>query len=284
MYAPVFGLSVTFKSEATPEEMVSQLRRFGFTALEFNAGYVERHGESLSVLRQELDHLTYHLPHQGEFSALPPDPRDDEQVLKALKAQFDLGASVGCRTFTFHLKNPLGQRIEEYWSRSVAFARRLGALAQERESMVGLENCYPVVRSGEVARQFLDEVDSPAVGLTLDTGHFWSALCEDEFGHHKENPVMRTREGNRILNRMCSEMVRAVGDRIVNIHIHNIRASDWLDHQPVDSGVMQYEEFFRILRDIGYQRTVIVEIRPTEDWVGFESSARYLQHFRGVDA
>ena len=132
----------------------------------------------------------------------------------------------------------------------------------------------------EVARRFFDEVDRPSVGLTLDTGHFWSALCEDEFGYHKEDPIMRTPEGNRLLNRMCCEMARAVGERLVNIHIHNLRPGDWLDHQPVDSGVMRYREFFQILRDIGYGRTVIVEIRPTEGWVGFESSAAFLQRFR----
>ncbi len=280
MCEPLFGLSVVFKAEATPQEMVSQLRRFGFTALEINAGYVERHGKGLSVLRRQLEHLTYHLPQHGEFSALPPDPQDDERVLENLRGQFDLAASIGCRTFTFHLKNPLGQRIEQYWSRSVGFARRLGALAQEYDVLVGLENCYPVVRTGEVAKRFLEEVGSPSLGLTLDTGHFWSALCEDEFGHHQEDPIMRTPEGDRLLNRMCCEMARAVGERLVNIHIHNLRPGDWLDHQPVDSGVMCYAEFFQILRDIGYVRTVIVEIRPTEGWVGFESSAAFLQRFR----
>jgi len=282
MYDPLFGLSVSFKGEATPEEMVRQLRRFAFTALELNAGYIERHGTRLSILRREFEYLTYHLPQQGEFSALSPDAGDDARVLEHLKGQFDLATAIGCRTFTFHLKNPLGQRIEQYWSRSVDFARRLGTLAGEYGVLVGLENCYSVVRSGEVARRFLDEVASPAVGLTLDTGHFWSALCEDEFGHHREDPVMRTPEGDRLLNRMCCEMARAVGDRIVNIHIHNVRAGDWLDHQPVDAGVMCYDKFFQILRDIGYQRTVIVEIRPTEGWVGFESSARYLQQFRKI--
>jgi len=280
MYRPVFGRAVSFRGEAGPAEMVRQLRRFGFAALELNMGYIEQHRKDISILEKELEHLTCHLPQHGNYSALPPEPNSDGQILERLKPLFDLAASVGCRTFTFHLKNPLGQRLEQYWSRSVEFARSLGALAREYDSVVGIENCYPVVRTGEVARRFLEEADTPSLGLTLDTGHFWSALCEDEYGHHKENPIMRTEEGNRLLNRMCLEMARSVGDRILNIHIHNIRACDWLDHQPVDSGVMRYGEFFQILRDTNYHRTVIVEIRPTEGWVGFESSARYLQRFR----
>ncbi len=280
MYEPKFGLAASFKPEATPAEMVTQLRRFGFSALELNLGYIERHRKDISILRNELEVLTCHLPHQGEYSALTADPADDEPILERLKPLFDLACSVGCRTFTFHLKNPLGQRLEEYWSRSVDFARRLETLAGEYGSVVGVENCYPVVRTGEVAARFLGEVGSPALGLTLDTGHFWSALSEDEYGHYKENPIVGTEEGNRLLNRMCCEMAAAVGDNIVNIHIHNIRARDWLDHQPVDTGVMQYDEFFRILKGNQYHRTVIVEIRPTEGWVGFESSAAFLQQFR----
>jgi sugar phosphate isomerase/epimerase len=280
MYRPFFGLATVFKPEAGPAEMVRQLQRFGFNALELDLPYLKRHANELGVLTRALARLTFHLPHDGKYSALSADPADDGTVLEQLRPVFEEARSVGCSTFTFHLKNPLGQRIESYWSRSVDFARRLGTLAREFDAMVGLENCYPVVRDGETARRFLTEVDVPEVGLTLDTGHFWSALAEDDYGHHRENPVMRTEEGNALLNRMCTDMVRAVGERVVNMHIHNLRAEDWRDHQPVDAGVMQYEEFFSILRGQGYDRTVIVEIRATEGWLGFESSARFLERFR----
>jgi len=279
-YRPVFGLAASYRPDAPPRDMVRQLRRFGFSALELNVGYVEEHGDGLAVLANELEQLTFHLPQRGEYSALPAEPERDSQVLEALKRLFDLGASLGCRTFTFHVKNVLGQKIEQYWSRSVDFARKLGETAEGHAAVVGLENCYPVVRSGEVARRFFDEVDHPAVGLTLDTGHFWSALCEDELGRHKEDPIMRTEAGNRLLNEMCCHMAETVADRIVNIHIHNIRAGDWLDHQPVDTGIMRYEALFEILKRKGYSGPVIVEIRPTEGWLGFESSARFLQQFR----
>ena len=70
----------------------------------------------------------------------------------------------------------------------------------------------------------------------------------------------------------------AVGERIVNIHIHDIRPDDWLDHQPLSTGVMRYETLFDVLRRKGYDRPLTVEIRPTgDDWSGFEISVRALK-------
>jgi hypothetical protein len=43
---------------------------------------------------------------------------------------------------------------------------------------------------------------------------------------------------------------------------------------------MHYEEFFAILRRQRYDRTIIVELRPTGNWDAFESSAEFLQEYR----
>jgi len=144
-------------------------------------------------------------------------------------------------------------------------------------AVVGLENCYPVVRRGETARRFLEEVINPHVGLTLNHGHFWSARCENETGGYREDPLKSTDQGNRELNEACLEMAEAVNHRIFNIHIHNLREDDWLDHQPVDKGVMHYEKLFDALKGMGYKRTIIVEIRGDGSWAGFESSAAFLK-------
>ena len=280
MYDPKFGLSVSYDPDATPGEYVRRLKSFGFTAVELNIPYIGRHVHDISLFRDERCCVTCHLPHDAGHKALTVDPVEDARVLERQKRHIELAASVGCRTFVFHLGNVVGQRIEDYWDRSVAFARRLGDIAREHDAVIGLENCLPVVARAEVAREFLDDVGTDTIGMTLDTGHFWSILQENDVGRHQENPLKGTPEGNRLLNTMCCDMVRAVADRVFNIHIHNLRPEDWKDHQPVDRGVMQYEAFFAILREIGYHRTVMIEIRPTGDWNGFESSATYLQRFR----
>jgi len=280
MYDPKFGLSVGYVPDATPGEFLRRLAPFAFNAIELNIPYIERHRHDISLFRDALRSLTCHLPHDAGHKALTADVADDARVLERQKRHIELAASLGCRTFVFHLSNIGGQRIEQYWDRSVAFARRLGEIAGEHNATIGLENSYPVVGRAGIARKFLDAVDTDNVGMTLDTGHFWSILQENDVGRYKENPLKATPEGNRLLNTMCCNMARAVNTRIFNIHIHNLRPEDWKDHQPVDTGVMQYEEFFAILRDIDYDRTVMVELRPTGDWRGFESSAAYLQRFR----
>jgi len=285
MYDPKFGLSAGYRGDVSPQGMLAKLREFGFTALELNPGYLDEHREELAEVAGEFAELTFHLPHSGENGVLAEDEPADDAVFERYRRIVAGAARAGVRTFVLHLKNRGGQLLEEYWDRSVGFARRMGDLVASHGAVVGIENCYPVVRYGPVASRFLGEVDHPAVGLTLDTGHFWSALCEDAYGRHLEDPVFRTPEGEKVLNDRLMEMVGEAGDRIVDIHIHNIRPGDWLDHQPVDPGVMEYGPFFSALEGGGYDGPVIVEIRGTPDadgapgWSGFESSARYLRGF-----
>lgn len=279
MYDPKFGLAVSYNSDATPGEFVRRLTPVAFAAVELNIPYIEKHAEHMAEFQNASYRLTCHLPHDATHSALTADAAKDALVLEKQKRHIALAASVGCRTFVFHLSNVVGQRLEEYWDRSVAFARKLGEIAGEHNAVVGLENSYPVVARAGVARKFLDAVDTDNVGLTLDTGHFWSMLQEDEVGRYRENPLRCTDEGNRLLNTECCDMLRAVGDRVFDIHIHDLRPEDWKDHQPLGDAVMQYETFFDLLRQNRYDRSVIVEIRPDGGWHGFEVSAAYLQRF-----
>ena len=277
---PAFGLSLGYMLDAPSREIVEKLGEFGFTAGELNIRHLDFPESELRILSDGLDRLTFHLPFDAQHRLVQPDPAQDAAVVEKLRALITRACELGVRTFVLHMMNLSGQRIEEYWDRSVQVARAVGQIAREHDSVIGCENCYPVVRYGPVTERFLSEVDDPAVGMTLDTGHFWSAVIEDEFGHGKEWPLWNTTEGVSELNALLYEMARSVPHRITNIHIHNLRPSDWKDHQPVGEGIMEYDEFFEILDDAGYDRTLMVEIRnPTGDWAAFESSARYLQQF-----
>jgi sugar phosphate isomerase/epimerase len=285
-FSPVLGVSVMFASATPPGELIQRARAAGIEAVEIDLPYLDRWGDGTKALSRSLGEVTFHLPHDAEHGVLSPDPGRDAGALDAYERIMDRALELGCRTFTLHLMNVMGLRLEEYWGRSVDFARAMGGLAASRGAEVGLENCYPVVRSGAVAARFLAEVEHPAVGLTLDCGHFWSALCEDERGGHLENPVMRTAEGERVMNSMLDGMAALAAERIVNIHIHDVRRGDWLDHQPPGTGVMRYERLFEALRRVGYRRTVTIEIRPTGDWGTLQRSAELLRsliaHARGL--
>ncbi len=280
-YDPKFGLSVSYVPHAVPEEVVGRLERFGFTAAELSIPYIEAHREGILLLRDRLACLTCHLPFDDAHRVLARDAEEDARVLERQKRNIELAASVGCRTFVLHLGNIVGQRLEDTWDRSVSFARRLGDFARGFDAAVGVENCLPVVGRAEIARRFIDAVGADNVGLTLDTGHFWSILEEDEFGRYRANPLKGTEAGGRLLNEMCLDMARAAGDRLLNIHIHNLRPGDWKDHQPLDEhGVMDIGPLFDALRRNRYDRAVMIELRPDGGWQGFESSAAYLQRFR----
>ena len=276
-FAPVPGVSVMFASATAPGELIQRALAAGIEAVEIDLPYLDRWGDGAKALSRELREVTFHLPHDAEHGVLSTDPGRDRLALDAYARIMDRAGSFGCRTFTLHLMNVMGLRLEDYWGRSVDFARAIGDVARERGAAVGLENCYPVVRSGAVAARFLAEVAHPAVGLTLDCGHFWSALCENERGGHLENPVMRTPEGERVMNSMLDEMAALAAERIVNIHIHDVRPGDWLDHQPPGTGVMRYERLFEALSRAGYRRTVTVEIRPTGDWDTLRRSAELIR-------
>lgn len=279
-YAPAFGLSLGYRLDAPAREILDKLTEFGFTAGELNVRHFDLAGDELRTLVDGLRRLTFHLPHDEAHRLLQRDPSDDPVVVARHRDLIARACDLGVDTFVLHLMNITDHRLEDYWDRSIHIARQMGDIVGRYGAVVGLENCYPIVRYGPVAERFLAQVDHPAVGMTLDTGHFWSAVIEDELGHGKEWSLWNTPEGADQLNAHLYEMARTVPDRIVNIHMHNLRHSDWKDHQPVGEGIMEYGPFFEALRVSGYRRTVTVEIRnPAGDWAAFEASARYLQPF-----
>ena len=66
------------------------------------------------------------------------------------------------------------------------------------------------------------------------------------------------------LNRTIRTMVRALGERLFSLHVHDIRESDWRDHRCVGSGVVDFPELFTELRRMGYTGLFEVELEEPE--------------------
>src|SRR5947207_12753092 len=98
--------------------------------------------------------------------------------------------------------------------------RALGDAAAEAGTLIGLETGYP-----SRYQQFLDlvrEVDHRAVGACVDIGHV--ALLQAS-GPRGSDEVVRNYNRNLVL--LCREL----GERLVHMHLHDVRKADWREHR-----------------------------------------------------
>lgn len=90
----------------------------------------------------------------------------------------------------------------ERFAQSVAATRRCAQYAAKRGVMIGIENHGGI--TAQTLLRFLDQVDSPWIGINLDTGNFQAApyqqiqQCVDRAVHVQWKVTYRDPQGNRI--------------------------------------------------------------------------------------
>lgn len=162
----------------------------------------------------------------------------------------------------------------EYRQEMLDTFRRLGDAAGEVGAKIAIENMpdgFP-----ETADKFCAlvwNVDHPAVGSCLDTGHVFGMVP-----HEKR----RTAEGNALLSATVASMAETLGEKLFHVHIHDVRPHDWRDHREVGSGVIDYAPLFAVLTRIGYAGALSLEMEEP-DRTG--AIARSVSRIRGfIDA
>jgi sugar phosphate isomerase/epimerase len=148
----------------------------------------------------------------------------------------------------------------------VAVFRQLGDVARDAGTLVGLETGYPS-RYGEFL-QLIRDVDHPAVGATVDIGHV--AFLE-------ESGPRGTAEGVRNYNRNLVALCRDLGERLVHLHVHDVRKVDWRDHRTLGTGVIDLPALFTALRGVGYDGLLQLELEEPDQEPALVASKRQLE-------
>ena len=179
-----------------------------------------------------------------------PDSEVRERAVAYLRDCVDFADAVSCRLIivvpsSVAKPSPVGDfeteeewvaAAEEEWEYAVDSVKQAAAYAQERGVLLAVEpiNRYEtfLVNTCEQGLRFVGEVDSPAVGLHLDTFHM-----------NIEEPDP-------------AEAIRRAGDTLMNMHIADS------SREAVGRGHIDFRAIMQALHDIGYERTLALEPLP----------------------
>jgi sugar phosphate isomerase/epimerase len=149
-------------------------------------------------------------------------------------------------------------RLAPMHDRSFCISKNLLSLRELEEDVertgvgIMIENLPGSFNTPEQLGQILDPL--PTIGLHLDIGH-----CNLKVDQITTGPILRQ-----------------YGDRLKHVHLHDNRGGELDLHLPLGSGDIDIEEQIRILREIGYDGTITLEVF-TPDPHYFHYSAQVLR-------
>ncbi len=197
----------------------------------------------------------YYLCH-GPLEGDPNDTRGlREAYLPKVLASLPLMKRLGASLLTIHLW------LDSRFVKEEILAFKLDILGEiiDQAGRDGIVICLEnLSESAAHLQAALDQL--PELCLTLDLGH-----------------AQLLTEVNR-----SDEILEKYPDRIRHIHLHDNRGGyshrDDL-HLPIGDGVIDFEGAFRKLRGIGYDRTITLELKPSE----IETSLPHVRKLLGLD-
>jgi len=192
--------------------------------------------------------------------------------LKRCRAFLDLVYEFRAKNFLLCMGNYFfdGKVIdkEEQWEYGVEALKELGKFAQDLGVEIALEMTpwqNTMLNSFDNMARFLDDVDMPAVNANFDISHVF-------------------------LLKLDLKDIDKIKDRIIHAHVSDCDGTRHSD-QPPGRGVIDFKPYFKVLKDIGYNGTVSVELEYAPegtdmvDWVreAYESTKSFMEEIGARD-
>ena len=98
-----------------------------------------------------------------------------------------------------------------------------------------------LIENSEQFIEFISGIDSPAVGLNFDIGHFYCV---------GEDPA---------------DLIRKFGNRISHFHLEDISSNMKHFHLPPGEGNIDFASVFNAMSEIGYEGWVTIELYPFQE-------------------
>jgi sugar phosphate isomerase/epimerase len=98
-----------------------------------------------------------------------------------------------------------------------------------------------LIEKAEQFEEFMKHIDSPAVGLNFDIGHFYCV---------KDEPA---------------PTVRRLAKYIRHVHLEDIAATRVHHHLVPGEGAIDFKSTLQALKDIGYKGWITIELYPYVD-------------------
>lgn len=286
MHAPLIMHVNYCEQGQTLEEMCKKAVDWGFDGIEFRR---QRYDQNWKLIQEDpeiyLDTLVAGAKKAGlkhvlfggpGANLMDGDPAKREKEIENTINFFRLAAKrvkfAVCNTMTGTLidkKIPYSYQnyaehgsalaTKEQWQWAVEGFKKLGKFAEEMgfkfafETHMGYLHDYPLV-----AKDLVDRIDSPAVGVNLDYGNAFELA---------NNPSL-------------AETIRKIASRIFYVHLKNavkLQGGGWLATSLAE-GEINHREYLKLLQEIGYSGPICVEAPRSGDREWFaQADAAYIR-------
>ena len=195
----------------------------------------------------------------GTFNLIDPDLEQRHNSMEWLDSLAAVSGEIGTEliTFctgtrdpdsmwTFHPDND----TPEAWAEMVETMEEAVQIAEARGATLAFEpEVNNVVDTAEKARLLLDEISSPHLQVVIDGANLF---------HEGELPSM---------HEILDEAFDLLGDSIRRAHAKDLEKDGDAGHQAAGTGVLDYQHYLGLLRQVGFEGSVILHSLK-EDQVG----------------
>lgn len=229
----------------------------------------ESQREQVFEATRSFRHISAHMPFTG-LQLLSSDAGVRQTGVNQVRRAIDGLAFLEGSLAVVHAGWPEeGMSFRDIWPLMLDTFRSLGDYAGERGLKIGLETMQP-----DSVRDYTDlvfDVDHPAVGATIDTGHIRGATDIDLPSEQRH-----TAEGTERFNDVLNTAAEMLGDKVLHVHLSDVRESDWRDHKTVGSGIIDFARFFDTLHRIDYTGLLVFELEEPDQIAALAASKDHV--------
>ena len=250
---------------STIEESLDGIQGAGLTAVQLDLTAVgidpaELSNEDCARIREAHESRDIEVAAlSGTFNLIDPDLEQRHNSMEWLDSLAAVSGEIGTELITFctgtrdpdsmwnfHPDND----TPEAWAEMVETMEEAVQIAEARGATLAFEpEVNNVVDSAEKARLLLDEISSPHLQVVIDGANLF---------HEGELPSM---------HEILDEAFDLLGDSICLAHAKDLEKDGDAGHQAAGTGVLDYEHYLGLLRQIGFEGSVILHSLK-EDQVG----------------
>jgi sugar phosphate isomerase/epimerase len=244
----------------TVDAVFGKAAALGFTQVQYD--FITSHGEEMpeAFHEGELDEVRAACAKHGiavtaingTFNMVDRDEERLETYIRRFERIAQACNALGCRIITLCTgsKHPDSMwryhpdsQSEAAWEQLLAVTRRILPIAERYDVLLGVETeASNVVCTIERTRRYLDEIDSPRLGVIMDCANLFPAGTA-----HADN-VRPTIE----------KAFALLGKDVILAHGKDICEGDAIKFAAPGGGIVDYDFYFSKLKEIGYDGGLIL--------------------------
>ncbi len=203
---------------------------------------------------KRFKHRSVHLPFGG-LVVVSSDKELQARSRRIMEGALETAAFLEVEFAVIHCIPPRGVPREKAWPELIDLYRKWGDRAGQLGFRLGVETGYP--GSVETFVQFVQDLDHPHIGATIDVGH---QINYPEFRRQFGKKIPNSPDAYRAYNDVIHLLIDRLGEKLWHFHIHDIDPTVWREHKPLVHGVIDYPRLFAKLAQTGFSGLLVFEI------------------------